>query len=108
MKQYLLIIIAVIVTAISSTLIFNHQLRNNLWVNKIKEIEKQMASLSWKMQTLSWTISDRKIDIENLIDVQDKDINKYMELSGNYQAFEEQKEKIWTALFYLDAAANGW
>lgn len=106
MKQYLYILIAVLATSITSTLIFNFQLNDNLWVNSIKQIEKRIASLSGTMETLSGSIADRKIDIDELIEVQEEEINNYLQLSWEMQELISQKEKISTALFYLDQATN--
>jgi|GEM_PF-5896544 peptidoglycan hydrolase CwlO-like protein len=96
MKQNsLLIIVAIIVVAITSTLLYNNKLNNDFGINQLKDYRVHQATLESEISTLDEDINEFKTQLKS------KQTQKEIKVAERVMVEKKIKE-IETAVYYLN------
>ncbi len=96
MKQNsLLIIVAIIVVAITSTVLYNNKLNNDFGINQLKDYRVQQTALESEISTLDEDINELKTQLQT------KQSQKETKVSERV-IVEKKIKEIETAVYYLN------
>lgn len=96
MKQNsLLIIVAIIVVAITSTVLYNNKLNNDFGINQLKDYRVQQTALESEIATLDEDINELKTQLQT------KQSQKETKVSERV-VVEKKIKEIETAVYYLN------
>lgn len=96
MKQNsLLIIIAIIVVAITSTVLYNNKLNNDFGINQLKDYRIQQTKLESEISTLDEDINELKTQLQTKQDQKEIKVSERV-------VVEKKIKEIETAVYYLN------
>jgi len=96
MKQNsLLIIVAIIVVAITSTVLYNNKLNNDFGINQLKDYRVQQTALESEISTLDEDINELKTQLQS------KQTQKETKVAERV-VVEKKIKEIETAVYYLN------
>ncbi len=96
MKQNsLLIIVAIIVVAITSTVLYNNKLNNDFGINQLKDYRVQQTALESEISTLDEDINELKTQLQS------KQTQKETKVAERV-VIEKKIKEIETAVYYLN------
>ncbi len=96
MKQNsLLIIVAIIVVAITSTVLYNNKLNNDFGINQLKDYRVQQTALESEISTLDEDINELKTQLQS------KQTQKEIKVAERV-VVEKKIKEIETAVYYLN------